>query len=135
MAFWGEIRLMRRFRIIHLICAFALLLQGLLPAAQAIAAEIEPVDGAFPATQFICTAYGIKHIPVENEDPSPLNGDTSSDTCPLCNVHAAKAFLPVGGTPLPLRVTTVDRQHPGTGADLIFSVGITPTPPRGPPAV
>lgn len=72
----------------------ALFVQMLAPFGHALALE---VDGDFNY-QIICTATGIKQIPID-ADGQPLEPRDAISTCPVCYFHGAPALLVPENTP------------------------------------
>ena len=60
----------------------ALLLQGLLPLTQAVAAPAGD-DAGF---QVICTAYGLKTVSLDGSSGDGEGGDDAS-SCPVCQIQ------------------------------------------------
>ena len=124
-------------RLIAWACALALLLQGLGPVGQVLAAEADASTGTgVPSVQYICTAFGIKAVPfdVGQPAPSPVNVD-SGDTCPFCQVHAAAAVLPERAGAVSFAPTVLTRLAPKSAHFVLASTARAPIPPRGPPSL
>lgn len=76
----------------------ALLVQVVLPMGQVFAAESD--DPASGNVRIICTAYGLKAIPVDGDTGDNPNDGTSS--CPVCQVHALTLLAPAAvSVPVP----------------------------------
>ena len=71
------------------LAAFALLLQALMPLAQAV--QVQNEDGEF-SSLIICTAYGLQQISI-GSDSEPSDGAASSESCPICLAQSIGAKL------------------------------------------
>jgi len=69
------------------VATFALIVQMLVPLAQAVAFDIDPSI----EYQVICTTTGIKQIPI-GENGAPIE-PTDVASCPFCVVHITPALL------------------------------------------
>jgi hypothetical protein len=78
---------------------FAMLLQALIPAAQALPLDRDG-DSGFDAL-IICTAWGIKVLQLTTGEEAPVK-QTSAVECPVCSVQTLKLSLPGVDVPAPL---------------------------------
>lgn len=62
------------------VAAFALLLQAMMPLAQAV--QIEDGEGELRSL-LICTAYGLQQINIGSGD-TPVDSQVDSSNCPIC---------------------------------------------------
>ncbi len=77
---------------------FAIILQALIPAAQAIPLN-RNTDSGFDSL-VICTAWGVKVLQVTTGKKAPVE-QTSADRCPVCSVNNLKLSLAGVDAPAP----------------------------------
>ncbi len=77
---------------------FAMLLQALIPAAQAVPLDRDG-DSGFDAL-IICTAWGIQVLQLTTGEEPPVK-QTSPVECPVCSVNTLKLSLPGIDVPAP----------------------------------
>jgi len=80
---------------------FAILLQALLPAAQAL--PWERSGEGVPDLLIVCSAWGTRTVTLETEkasvDPAEDAGLDMTSTCPVCIAHSAVVSIPGAAVP------------------------------------
>ena len=80
---------------------FAIILQALIPAAQAI--PLNRNNGGGFDSLIICTAWGVKVLEVTTGQKAPVT-QTSPEKCPVCSVHNLKISLAGVDAPAPIPI-------------------------------
>lgn len=127
------------------LCAFALVLQGLMPVLVSSAQAATDTPGssanaavsAFGGPLYICTAYGLQPLAQGQDQQTPLDGvpGLGHGSCPLCQIHNLHVAITPPLAVVPVHTVTSEPLEPPTYRYAALSGHAQrPDQPRAPPA-